>query len=395
MAVDETSVLLSESSSSQRQASAAKRSAYILGSGFFGVFVAFNVAQSLATSISGPPGLGNLVFAAIYATYTILCIPAPKVVSLIGAKASIIFGALPYAGVLLAHLAPPRCATAKEGTLCWDDATISALQISMGILVGVGAPLLWTGQGIYLAKCAASFSSMTGSDVSDANKSFNGIFFSFFQYAGFAGTCSGSLILLLVKGGGAVYILFLIMGIVCGLGVLLFLLFLPGMETLRMDVNSAPVEEASASSEAERVTVLQTLKLFFSDAKMYLFCSDHTLQRHDTGIHLWQLYTARVDVWPRHLLCRFWYSNLLFSSMVWRPRSWEGSRRARWACRECFLPPLSSMCCSLRFCASGLSSSLLRQFLRFGLPVLEGRCWEHECILCILRRKGKFVPCWL
>ena len=51
---------------------------------FFLNFAAFNAAQSLDGSIPAPAGLAPIQFMAIYVTFAILCIPAPKLLSVIG-----------------------------------------------------------------------------------------------------------------------------------------------------------------------------------------------------------------------------------------------------------------------------------------------------------------------
>ena len=57
---------------------------------------------------------------ALYVAFTVLCVPAPTIVACLGPKVSMIVGAVPYAGVLLSHLAIFCPAFSRNrGTHCW------------------------------------------------------------------------------------------------------------------------------------------------------------------------------------------------------------------------------------------------------------------------------------
>jgi hypothetical protein len=146
-------------------------------------------AQTQLTTTSHTPR-HNPTHTTRYLTFTILCVPAPRVVALLGSKMAMVLGALPYAGLVLSFLAPTWCDAHRTGggmggsgggggangtgdtaspssssffassppsplsasVLCWEASSIWALKITMAVLVGVGAPLLWTAQGVYLGK---------------------------------------------------------------------------------------------------------------------------------------------------------------------------------------------------------------------------------------------------
>lgn len=135
----------------------------VLSIGYFLIFAAFNIAQNLSGSVPGPEHLGQFKFAALYLCFTLVCIPAPKIVSYLGPRRSMVFGATPYAGVLLSHLAPPLCIDGQKTSNCWQAMPIWILNLFVGAACGMGAALLWTGQGVYLSRAvvhAAAASSM-------------------------------------------------------------------------------------------------------------------------------------------------------------------------------------------------------------------------------------------
>ena len=176
---------------------------------FFFTFAAFNAAQALAGSIPAPLGLAPIQFMAIYVTFALLCIPAPKLLSRIGPKACMILGMSPYAALVASFLAPHVCAGDTAGGACWSAGSIWALRLATAVLLGIGAPLLWTGQGVYLGRLAVSESrrvckGLTEEEVacetSRTLKRYNGVFWSIFQLSGAAGLISSSLVLSLVHG---------------------------------------------------------------------------------------------------------------------------------------------------------------------------------------------------
>ena len=179
---------------------------------FFFTFAAFNAAQALAGSIPAPPGLAPIQFMAIYVTFAFLCIPAPKLLSRIGPKACMILGMSPYAALVASFLAPQVCTDDTAGGACWSTGSIWALRLATAVLLGIGSPTLWTGQGVYLGRLAARESrrickGLTEEEVacetSRTLRRYNGVFWSIFQLSGAAGLISSSLVLSLVHGSRA------------------------------------------------------------------------------------------------------------------------------------------------------------------------------------------------
>jgi len=117
-----------------------------------------------------------------------------------------------------------------------------ALPISMNVLVGIGAPLLWTGQNDYVGRCAyhATQSEIrqvasTGGEAGQAAESeadrlakntakFNTLFFSIYQSAGFGGNIVASVLMLAFASKKWMKdVLFVVLGGFCFLGAVTFL----------------------------------------------------------------------------------------------------------------------------------------------------------------------------
>lgn len=179
--------------------------ALVVAAGFFGVFAAFSSAQALSTTLSQDKTVANVSLACLYLIFTLFCIPAPKLVTHLGPKMSMIIGSTPYALFVLSFLHPGWATTLPSHAL-----------------VGLGAPLLWTGQSVYLSRCAQQNAYVTGSTSEQATSYFNGLFFALFSVTGFIGTLASSLILN-YAGDNATTYLFIILSIFCCVGVVVFM----------------------------------------------------------------------------------------------------------------------------------------------------------------------------
>jgi len=220
----------------------------IMGAGFFGIFMAFNTAQALQSTLNRT--LGNACLCTLYGTFTVACLIGPLVVERWGPKISMIVGAVTYIGMVLSNLSPS-----------WG------LSIPMYFLVGFGAPLLWTGQNVYLSRCAvrAALAEMehsidtetplpatTMSDkgiplineeadalekklkrlVAKKMEEFNGYFFSFFQANG----CLGLLMASIIQSQTSnVKFLFVILSAICGCGVLVVTFGFPNVKNVEIE----------------------------------------------------------------------------------------------------------------------------------------------------------------
>lgn len=140
--------------------------------------MAFNTTQALETTVLTDKTLANATLGVIYAVFTAFAIVAPKVVDYLGPRLAMMIGAVPYVLVVFANMAP------SWGTL---------IPASAG--VGAGAAILWTGQGIYMSRCAVRESAQTGEPVDQCTSRMNGLFWTAFQFNGAVGLIASSLIL--------------------------------------------------------------------------------------------------------------------------------------------------------------------------------------------------------
>lgn len=143
-------------------------SVIILGLGFMLLFTAFqtmgNIEQTVIDSIKTDEpsfeGDGYTSLAVIYALLSIANWITPSVLSKIGPKVAMLVGALTYCLFITAFL--------------WPQTWLLYLASS---ILGVGAALIWTGQGMYLSKCS------DGSTISRNS----GIFWAMLQMSMFFG----------------------------------------------------------------------------------------------------------------------------------------------------------------------------------------------------------------
>jgi len=140
----------------------------ILGFGFMFLFTAFqtmgNIEKTILKSISldDPEfsGDGYTSLAIIYAVFALCNWFVPSVISATGPRFSIVIGAVTYCLFMVSFLMPKT----------WLLYVVSAV-------LGVGAALIWTGQGTYLSKC---------SDSSTIQRN-SGVFWAMFQMSLFLG----------------------------------------------------------------------------------------------------------------------------------------------------------------------------------------------------------------
>ena len=202
------------------------------------MFMAYNTAQALATSLLDKD-LARACIGSLYFTFALTCIFAPAIVRYLSPKWAVVLGALPYVALVFTNLKPS-----------WG------LSLPFWILVGLGAGLVWTGQGMFVGASAVLQSRSWGtSDVAETGR-YNSIFFGSFQFNGFTGTVLASAIqqgLTHHYGAGSADrindILFIVLGCAAGLGVLIFLM-LPDIRAAG-DAPNGAASQQSKQGEAD------------------------------------------------------------------------------------------------------------------------------------------------
>jgi len=248
-----------------------RRGVLLMGCGFMGVFGGFQAAQNLQTSLNATLGFVNL--AALYGTFTLLCLVAPHLVgvldSAVGLRLVLLVSSLAYVAMILSNLSVES----------W------ALPISMNVLVGVAAPLLWTSQNDYVGRCsyhaAQAEEAARGPDAALAAKTaeLNGLFFSLYQLAGLGGNAAASTLMLILSGSALMKrVLFLGLGGVSLAGAASFLC-LPRVGPAAAGPEAAsPRDTAALAASDARMTCLipliftngMTLSYIFGDYPAYI-----------------------------------------------------------------------------------------------------------------------------
>ena len=134
--------------------------------------------QSLESTVVTDNALVNTALFTLYGVFTLACLVAPKVVGLIGPKMAMVVGAVPYVLLVFANMAPSY---------------YTFIPSFAG--VGLGAAILWTGQGMYLSRCSINEAAATGESTEVVSSRFNGVFWTAFQFNAAVGLIASSIIL--------------------------------------------------------------------------------------------------------------------------------------------------------------------------------------------------------
>ena len=122
---------------------------FILSLGFFLLFGAFCVAQSLAVTVLQNDGLNNLGFYSLsflYLSFAIFSFGSSVIVKKLGNKYSLVVGAMFYAVYIASFIIASQNSISKS--------VIRGTMLTTAILCGFGGSILWVAQGNYLSICA-------------------------------------------------------------------------------------------------------------------------------------------------------------------------------------------------------------------------------------------------
>lgn len=182
------------------------------------------------------------------------CFFVPPLIHKIGPKYAMIIGGTPYVLMVGATLRPS-----------WY------LSLPMNILVGLGAPLLWTGVSVYLGRFAmlqtrrempgtVERDALFAKRVGELSAKFTSVFFMFFQGNGTFGLVTASTLLHIAGTNGIKY-LFILLVLICAMGVVL-LCTLPQAKTTK--------SENSNKGDVSNCSWRDTIYLAFTDPQMTL-----------------------------------------------------------------------------------------------------------------------------
>lgn len=107
----------------------------ILTAGFFSLFFAFNTVQAFQSQVN--KNVGYIALGLLYGSFCFFCIFSPKIVNILGSKWSMVLGGSAYVAMMFCNIK-----------------MIPGLYYAVNFLTGIGAAVLWTAQGAYLARCA-------------------------------------------------------------------------------------------------------------------------------------------------------------------------------------------------------------------------------------------------
>ncbi|CAF0968190.1 unnamed protein product [Didymodactylos carnosus] len=187
----------------------------LVGSAFMILFSAFQstgmVEQSVLEGVKNETtgngtarftATGYTSFAIIYSSFTVVNIVSPAIVSILGPSLSMFIGASTYFFYVLSFIQP----------MTWSFYLAS-------VLIGVGAAILWTAFGVYLAVNSDELSTLRNS----------GVFWALFQLRKVQ--LPGNLYIYLVLKSDIInrhtrYLLFTVFSVVCGIGLLVFILLI-------------------------------------------------------------------------------------------------------------------------------------------------------------------------
>lgn len=242
-ATTESAALLTDappSSSGPRPAgkSPSTRNALLLSSSFCLIFVAFSSAQNFATSRKGDTGATAVGI--LYVAFMLTNLVSAAVVDAVGPRLSLVAGAATYV-VFVAANVPFTPATMYPA----------------GALVGVGAAVLWTAQGVYLTRCAERHEAALGLEAGSTMGHFNGIFWSIFQVSQFAGNL---LVALLFAASVSTRSVFVVTACVCAVGTASLLLLKP----------LPPADEEAAAAVPLSDRLLSMVRMFGEPAVQLL-----------------------------------------------------------------------------------------------------------------------------
>ncbi|XP_062578324.1 protein unc-93 homolog A-like [Saccostrea cucullata] len=156
-----------------------KRTVLILSIIFVAIFSGFIGIQNLQSTLNNEAGRGVISLSVVYAGFIVSSFFAPSFIRILTAKKCLIIG-------FISHVA---YAASNIYAVFWTILPASTF-------VGLTSGLIWTSQGMYISRCAISFSETQNSPMKDSFGKFHGIFFFGMAFPRLVGNILSSVILM-------------------------------------------------------------------------------------------------------------------------------------------------------------------------------------------------------
>ena len=204
------------------------RASLHLGLGFLVLFLAFSVSQSFQTS-SAHQTAGSRALGIVYGVGAAATFVSAWVVESMGPQLSLCVGSVSYVLFVAANIE-------------YNEAALYA----SSALLGVGASVLWTAQGVYVNSCAEGHEAALALPRGSTLGLFNGIFWSLFQ----TNILLGSLLAAaLFANDVSTAVIFIVMTAICAAGSI-SLCFLPKQQPVTKQVTAGAFPVSSEDDQA-------------------------------------------------------------------------------------------------------------------------------------------------
>eukprot|EP00301_Raphidiophrys_heterophryoidea_P018310 c3304_g1_i1.p1 GENE.c3304_g1_i1~~c3304_g1_i1.p1 ORF type:complete len:536 (+),score=107.26 c3304_g1_i1:146-1609(+) len=162
----------------------------IFSTSFLLTFTAFGGVQNLETSLDLGTASGHVVVGLVYVFFTVGCLFAPKIVSILGSKMCIFLQEVDIAIFIAAHFYPSSYTLYPSASL-----------------IGIGSAMMWVGQGEFVSFLAkqheqANNTKQKKHKSKNVAGQFQGIFFALFQSSQVTGNIISSILFTLSSSSG-------------------------------------------------------------------------------------------------------------------------------------------------------------------------------------------------
>jgi len=226
----------------------------IMSISFCLTFLSFSAAQNYATSADDNSNdsdhVGSTSLGILYSVFTFGNILSSVAVRYMGPKVSLILGSVTYGLFVAANILFK-----------------AYVMFPAAALLGLGAALIWTAEGVYVTRCAEYHETVNNLPASSTSGYFNGIFFFIFQINQFLGNALVALLFLTGISTATIFVIttFIALGGTC---ILFFIRNMPHPDDDVVAPEDTKISTTSAAAKP-RIDLLDTLSLLLH-ARMFL-----------------------------------------------------------------------------------------------------------------------------